>query len=101
MDRVTEGTRGHLARKRPGGEWCPIVPWCETCSRFYNPNSLAPDGTCMTCGAFIAEPPAEGEEEADAKVPWHFWILVGALVIYLGWRLVQTIIWAVTGHWPG
>ena len=77
------------------------MPWCETCDRFYNPNSLASDGTCTTCGQFIAEPPKEGEE--DTKVPWHFWVLVAALVLYLGWRLVQTIIWAAGGfhHWPG
>jgi hypothetical protein len=78
---------------------CAAVPWCETCDRFYNPNSVAPDGTCVNCGSFIAEPPAEGDE--DTKIPWHFWILVVALVLYLGWRLVQTIIWLVTGHWPG
>lgn len=75
------------------------MPWCESCSRFYNPRSVAPDGTCTTCGSFIAEPPAEGDEEY--KVPWHFKLLVVALVIYLGWRLVQTIIWLATGHWPG
>lgn len=75
------------------------MPWCETCSRFYNPSSLAPDGTCQSCGAFIADPNEEPEE--DSKVPWHFKLMVVALVIYLGWRLVQTIIWAVTGHWPG
>ncbi len=75
------------------------MPWCETCSRFYNPSALAADGTCKTCGQFIAEPPEDGED--NAKVPWHFWLLVVALVLYLGWRLVQTIIWAITGHWPG
>jgi predicted RNA-binding Zn-ribbon protein involved in translation (DUF1610 family) len=26
------------------------MPWCETCSRFLNPNSLATDGTCPWCG---------------------------------------------------
>jgi len=80
---------------------CFAVPWCESCSRFYNPGSIATDGTCTTCGSFIAAPPAEGEDEGATKVPWHFWLLVTALVIYLGWRLVQTIIWLITGHWPG
>jgi hypothetical protein len=69
------------------------VPWCETCSRFYNPSSGAPDGTCTTCGAFIADPADEDEE--SSKIPWHFWVLVVALVIYLGWRLVQGIAWLV------
>ncbi len=83
----------------PSSHQCVPVPWCETCDRFYNPRSLAPDGTCMTCGRFIADP--DDEKETSGKAPWHFWILVAALVLYLGWRLVQVIIWAVTGDWPG
>lgn len=75
------------------------MPWCESCSRFYNPRSVAPDGTCMTCGAFIAEPSDPDAE--PAKIPWHFWVLVVALVLYLGWRLVEVVIWLVTGDWPG
>ena len=70
------------------------MPWCETCDRFYNPKSLAPDGTCMTCGRFIADE-ADAPEE-DAKAPWHFWVLVVALVIYLGYRLIQLIVWLAT-----
>jgi hypothetical protein len=62
------------------------VPWCDECSKFWSPNTLPPDGTCPTCGRVIGELP-------DTKVPWHFWILVAALVIYLGWRLVQGIEW--------
>lgn len=69
------------------------MPWCEKCSRFYNPNSLAPDGTCVKCGAFIAEQPTPQEQAEASKVPWHFWLLVLALVIYLGWRLIQGIQW--------
>ena len=72
------------------------MPWCETCDRFYNPSSVAPDGTCLRCGRFIAEP----DESESTKAPWHFWVLVVALVAYLGWRLVEVIIWAVTGEWP-
>jgi len=75
------------------------VPWCETCERFYNPNSVAPDGTCAKCGRFIAD---ESDDDEDrGKAPWHFWVLVAALVAYLGWRLIQTVIWLVTGDWPG
>ena len=79
------------------GECLSAVPWCETCDRFYNPESLAPDGTCATCGRFIADP---SEDTEDTKIPWHFWVLVAALVLYLGWRLLEVIIWAVTGDWP-
>jgi hypothetical protein len=28
-------------------------------------------------------------EEDDERAPWHFKLLMAALVIYLGWRLVQ------------
>jgi len=67
------------------------MPWCDDCDRFYNPSTLAEDGTCPE-GHHVAEPP----EEPDAKIPWHFWLLVIALVIYLGWRLVQGIGWLLS-----
>jgi hypothetical protein len=78
------------------------MPWCETCSRFLNPNTLGPDGSCPTCGRVIAEPSdrtiatgTDGQSES-VKAPWHFKLLLLALVIYLGWRLIQIIGWIVT-----
>jgi hypothetical protein len=35
-------------------------------------------------------------EEQDVKVPWHFWVLLVAAGLYLVWRIVQMISWAVT-----
>ena len=35
----------------------------------------------------IGDPPPAG------KVPWHFWILVVAAALYLGWRAIQGIQW--------
>jgi len=68
------------------------MPWCETCSRFYNPNSLETSGACPSCGAVIATPKAV----ADAtRAPWHFKLLVAAASLYLGWRAVQGIAWVV------
>lgn len=52
----------------------------------------------MSCGRFIAE--VEEPDEEGAKAPWHFWVLVAALVLYLGWRLIEVIIWLITGNWP-
>jgi hypothetical protein len=49
-------------------------------------------GTCPTCGRTIADPAAAVE---DAKAPWHFKLLVGAVVAYLGWRAVQALQWVV------
>lgn len=67
------------------------MPWCETCDRFYNKSHVAPDGTCLTCGGFIAD----DSEDEGSTIPWHFWLLVVGLVLYLGWRLVDFIIWLI------
>jgi hypothetical protein len=73
------------------------MPWCETCSRFLNPNSLNADGSCPTCGRVVAEPRGPGAaDEAPPKAPWHFKLLLLAVVIYLTWRFVQIISWVVT-----
>jgi hypothetical protein len=73
------------------------MPWCETCSRFKNPNSLRPDGSCPTCGRVVAEPvDAEAAAAAnDQKAPWHFKLLVAVTVVYLAWRAVEMIGWVV------
>ena len=67
------------------------MPFCETCDRFYNPNTLRPDGSCPTCGRQVGEP---SEAVAAAPgAPWHFKLLLLAVVLYLGWRLVQGLVW--------
>lgn len=61
---------------------------------------MAADGTCPTCGKLIeVDAVRDGKHlnvkelaGADDKVPWHFKLMVGALAIYLGWRLVQLIV---------
>jgi hypothetical protein len=72
------------------------MPWCETCSRFLNPNSLGPDGSCPSCGRVIAEPEPPGEEEEPTKAPWHFKLLLVLVVAYLTWRTIQIIGWIIT-----
>ena len=62
------------------------MPWCEDCSRFYTPTSLGTGGECPTCGRVLAKPP-------PTSVPWHFKLLVVAVVIYLAYRLVQGVVW--------
>jgi hypothetical protein len=69
------------------------MPWCEECARFYNPNTLDEGGDCPE-GHHVADPP-DGSEEKAPGIPWHFWLLVAALVIYLGWRLIQGIGWLI------
>jgi len=36
------------------------------------------------------------DPDAAPKVPWHFWLLLGALVLYLGWRLIEGIAWLIS-----
>ena len=68
------------------------VPWCETCDRFYNPNTLNADGTCPTCGRLVADPSTNPAEERQSA-PWHFKLLVAATAAYLSYRLFQGVIW--------
>jgi hypothetical protein len=75
------------------------VPWCATCDRFYNPNSLQADGTCPTCGRLVADPetveaaPEKLRKFSDEPAPWHFKVLVAATAIYLAWRFLQGVGW--------
>ena len=71
------------------------MPWCEPCKRFYNPNSVNVDGTCPECATPLAEPMQTAWVDDRQKAPWHFWLLLGALAIYLGWRMVQLILLVV------
>jgi len=47
---------------------------------------MNPDGTCPTCGTLVEEPPGLAEDEEDLKAPWHFKLMIVALVVYLVWR---------------
>lgn len=67
------------------------MPWCETCSRFLNPNTLNADGTCPACGRQVADPADAAASKVPEKAPWHFKLLLVAVVVYLGWRFVQLI----------
>jgi hypothetical protein len=72
---------------------------------------MSTEGTCPTCHRVLEAPQiantvpthrrvtaeninlrrlANGlADDDDAKAPWHFKLLVVALCIYLGWRVVQ------------
>ena len=63
------------------------MPWCEDCSKFWNPPSLSEAGECPTCGRVIAE------EATAPKAPWHFKLLLVALVLYLSFRAFQGVAW--------
>lgn len=93
------------------------MAWCAPCQRYLTPGALAEDGSCPACGGAVehrapasgkagggsgpaVSPPAavsapEGAGASAAsehdRVPWHFWLLVVAAVVYLGWRAVQGV----------
>lgn len=50
------------------------------------------DGSCPSCERVLVDPARAGAAEAPTA-PWHFKLLVLALVVYLGWRLVQAVVW--------
>jgi hypothetical protein len=43
----------------------------------------------------FADKVVEEGGDAKARIPWHFWVMLIALAIYLGWRLIQGIGWVI------
>jgi hypothetical protein len=89
------------------------MPWCDDCAKFWSPASLE-EGGCPTCGAHLSMPAAAagrpvgaaspagsaaaGEsKELEGHTPWHFKLLLVALVLYLSYRAWQGIDWL--SHW--
>ena len=70
------------------------MPWCDHCDRYLAPNAVKTDGTCPTCEERVDT--TDLKNPVPKKVPWHFWLMVAALVVYLGWRLVQGIMWLLS-----
>lgn len=76
------------------------MPWCEDCAKYWAPSAMKADGSCPTCGRIVETPEpitaknldlkrlAAGEGAEVAKAPWHFKVLVVALAVYLGYRVV-------------
>jgi uncharacterized paraquat-inducible protein A len=62
------------------------LPWCETCQRRLEDSEVTEDGVCPSCHEAL---------EHRRPVPWHFKLLLGATVIYLGYRAYQGIAWVV------
>ena len=61
------------------------MPWCDDCSRFWNDENLAEDGSCPTCGRTLS---AEVK-----KVPWHFKLMVVGFAGYMVYRIYWFVEW--------
>ena len=82
------------------------MPWCDTCDQYLAPPAVTPDGKCPACGQNVdrgqlrtdrrieqkarkAAAAGETDSEPLPPIPWHFKLLVGAVVVYLGYRFFQ------------
>ena len=72
------------------------MPWCEECQKYWTPTAMRSDGTCPTCGRDVdADVRRTDERMAEEKAPWHFKLLVVALVAYLAFRGFQGVEWVL------
>ncbi len=64
--------------------------FCEPCNKWRKPNALLANGSCPRCGTQLDENAGAVAASAKAqdapKIPWHFWVMVAATALYLGWR---------------
>ena len=80
------------------------MPWCEECAKYLAPSAMNADGTCPSCNRMVAASNIHGTitsdnldlkrlaksaDDEDVSVPWHFKLLVGALILYLSWRVID------------
>ncbi|MDA3017184.1 MAG: hypothetical protein O2841_04025 [Actinomycetota bacterium] len=87
------------------------MPWCDECAKYFVPNALTVTGNCPKCGGIMPQNNINGKplnqpvtaknldlkslartSGEDEKAPWHFKLLVAALVVYLSWRVVSLFI---------
>ena len=77
------------------------MPWCDACDRFLSPSTVRTDGTCPSCGRVVDPGHAheakstidDEDDETPLPIPWHLWLLLAALAVYLGYRAMQGIEW--------
>lgn len=89
------------------------MPFCEECAKYWAPSAMREDGSCPNCGRVLESPKvasttpshrrvtaenldirqlAGDGNDADAKAPWHFKLLLVALCLYLTWRVVDLFV---------
>lgn len=86
------------------------MPYCADCAKYWTPSAMGKDGSCPNCHRVLENPArqgrpasytadnldlkklAAGESDEDPRAPWHFKVLVVALIVYLGWRVVDLFV---------
>ncbi len=61
-----------------------VGEWCDKCSTYVPDQNLIDDSKCPTCNTKLRDP---------RKAPWHFKLLVIALILYLAFRFIQIGFW--------
>jgi uncharacterized paraquat-inducible protein A len=61
------------------------MPWCDTCDRLVDDEEVV-DGHCPRCDTDISA-------STRPPLPWRFRLMIGATVVYLGYRTYQVIGW--------
>lgn len=61
------------------------MPWCDSCSKFWNPPSMGAKGECPSCGRVITK--------KRPSAPWHFKLLLIGLAIYMVYRIYWFATW--------
>ena len=62
------------------------MPWCDDCSKFWDDESVTTaDGACPTCGRALPL--------SRKGVPWHFKLMLAALVVYMVYRIYWLAEW--------
>jgi uncharacterized paraquat-inducible protein A len=61
------------------------MPWCDTCDRLVDEHEVV-DGHCPRCNTDVTS-------STRPPLPWRFRLMIGATVVYLGYRTYQVIGW--------
>jgi hypothetical protein len=63
------------------------MPWCDECAKYWAPSAMTPEGACPRCGRDLDVPePRSAPVTDEERAPWHFKLMVVALVVYLVYR---------------
>ena len=60
-----------------------------SCPKCLKPVADATINGALTAKTINLKQLAQGSSEEDVSVPWHFKLLVGALIVYLSWRVID------------